>query len=154
MLEQKRQRKPDDASMLENQPTNRMFPDYLSKGDNAASNRRAVKSSLMAGEITSQENDFSRQLLPDSDEQLNELKRGLRNLKPNYDSTSASLPKISYQHRNNLSAARLEKSSEVDPKLRSRKAKHLESNPQLANLFELQQNVFSHGGSSISISPH
>jgi hypothetical protein len=76
-----------------------MFPEYLNnKIEPIASNGRAVKSSLMTGDgtIVSQENDLSRHLIPEADEHLNEIKRGLRNLKPNYDSTSASLPKISY----------------------------------------------------------
>lgn len=44
---------PDDARTLENQPTNRMFPDYLNnKIEAVASNGRAVKSSMMTGDGT------------------------------------------------------------------------------------------------------
>ena len=52
-------------------------------------------------------------------------------MKPNYDSTLASLSKISESKINNLSGARIEKILAGGAGNRSRKLKHFESNPHM-----------------------
>ena len=52
-------------------------------------------------------------------------------MKPSYDSTSASLSKISESKINNLSGARIEKILAGGAGNRSRKLKHFESNPHM-----------------------
>jgi hypothetical protein len=80
---------------------------------------------------------MSRNFISEQEEHLNEMARGLSKNKPGYDSTSASLSKISQQKMKNLSAARLEKIVSQGAGVRSRKQKHFESNPHMQNLFEL-----------------
>jgi len=74
---------------------------------------------------------MSRNFILEQEENLNEIQRGLRNLKPSYDSTSASLTKINEPKINNLSGARIDKILAGGAGNRSRKLKHFESNPHM-----------------------